>query len=66
MAGERRFSSVQENHKYSIEGQKAHQNLAPVLVIISWNSLVSSRKLLTALVSTGAAPERVSTSSGKK
>ena len=35
------------------EGQKRHQNLAPVLVIISGNSLVFSRKIIT---STGAAP----------
>ena len=29
-----------KNYQCSTEGQKFHQNLAPVLVIISWNSLV--------------------------
>ena len=44
----------------STERQKHSQNLAPVLVIISGNSLVLCRKFIT---STGF---RVSTSSGKK
>ena len=46
--------------------RKRSQNLAPVLVIISGNSLVFSRKIIT---STGflpvLRPRRVSTSSGK-
>ena len=33
--------------QYSAEGQKFHQNLAPVLVRILWNSLVFSRKIIT-------------------
>ena len=51
----------------SAEGQKFHENLAPVLVIISGNSLVFSGKIIT---STGfyryLRPRRVSTSSGNK
>ena len=50
----------------STERQKRSQNLAPVLVINSGNSLVFSRKIIT---STGfyrcSPPRRVSTSSGK-
>ena len=33
--------------QYSTEGQKRHQNLAPVLVIISGKSLVFSMKIIT-------------------
>ena len=40
----------------SIERQQLSQNLAPVLVIISGDSLVLSRKILPVLVFTGAAP----------
>ena len=40
----------------STEKQKRSQNLLPVLVIISGNSLVFSRKLLPVVVLTGAAP----------
>ena len=51
----------------SAERQKRSQNLAPVLVILSGNSLAFSRKIIT---STGflpvLCPRRVSTSSGKK
>ena len=51
----------------STERQKPSQNLAPVLVIISWNSLVFSRRIIT---SAGflpvLRPRRVSTSSGNK
>ena len=36
-----------ENYQYSTEGQKLHENSAPVLVIISGNSLVFSRKIIT-------------------
>ena len=46
--GDLRISST------STERQKRSQNLAPALVIISWNSLVFSRKLLPVLVFTGA------------
>ena len=53
-------------YQYSIEGQKFHQNLAPVLVTILWNSLAFSKKLLPVLIFTGTAPRRASTSSGKK
>ena len=60
----RRLKNYQHN---STERQKGSQNLAPVLVIISGNSLVFSRKIIT---STGfyrcCASRRVSTSSGKK
>ena len=38
----------------------------PVQVIFWWNSLAFSRQLLPALIFTGAAPQRASTSSGKK
>ena len=34
-------------YQYSTGGQKFHQNVAPVLVIILWNSLVFSRKIIT-------------------
>ena len=44
------------NYQYSTEGQKSHENSAPVLVIISGNSLVFSRKFLPVLVFTGTAP----------
>ena len=51
----------------STERQKRSQNVAPVLVIISGNSLVFSGRIIT---STGflpvLRPQRVSTSSGKK
>ena len=51
----------------STEGQKLHQNLAPVLVIISGKSLVFSRKNIT---STGfdryCAPDASAPSSGNK
>ena len=40
----------------SNERQKRSQYLAPVLVIISENSLVFSRRILPALVFTSAAP----------
>ena len=43
-----------KNYQYSTERQKRNQNLAPVLVIISWNSGIS-RKVLPVLVITGAA-----------
>ena len=36
-----------KNYQYSTEGQKFHENLAPVLVMISGNSLVFSWKLIT-------------------
>ena len=56
-----------KNYQYSTQGQKHHQNSAPVLVIISGNSLVlSTKKNITSTVFTGAAPQRVSTSSGNK
>ena len=52
-------------YQYSTEGQKCHQNLAPVLVVTLLNSLVSSRKSLPVQVFTGIAPRHASTSSGK-
>ena len=33
--------------EYSTEGQTLHQNLAPVLVMILWSSLVFSRKMIS-------------------
>ena len=54
-----------KNCQYSTEGQKCHQNLAPVLVIILWNSLAFSMKMITSTDFTGTAPRRASTSSGK-
>ena len=43
------------------------QGNSPRVVVIFWgNSLVFSKKLLPVLAFTGAAPRRVSTSSGKK
>ena len=36
-----------KDHQYSIEGQKFHQTLAPVLVIISGTSLTFSRTIIT-------------------
>ena len=36
-----------KNYQYRTEGQKLHENSAPVLVIISGNSLVFSRKIIT-------------------
>ena len=36
-----------KNYQHSTEGQKFNENLAPVLVIISGNSLVFSRKIIT-------------------
>ena len=36
-----------KNYQYSTEGQKFHQTLAPLLVIILGKSLVFSRKILT-------------------
>ena len=48
-----------KNYQYSTEGQKLHENLAPVLVIISGKSLVYW--FLPVL-----RPRRVSTSSGNK
>ena len=40
-----------KNYQYnSTEGQKLHENLAPVLVIISGKSLVFSRKIITSTV----------------
>ena len=39
-----------KNYQDSTEGQKFRQNLAPVMVIISGNSLAFSRKLLSVLV----------------
>ena len=46
------FAAVRrlQNYQYSTERQKGCQNLAPVLVIISGNSLVFSRK---SIISTG-------------
>ena len=41
------FMSEPKNYQYSTEGQRFHENLALVLVIISWKSLVSSRKTIT-------------------
>ena len=50
-------SSEPKNYQCSTEGQKFNENLAPVLVIISRNSLVFSRKITTSiLVFTGTAP----------
>ena len=40
-------SEPKELHQYSTEGQKCHQSLAPVLAIISGNSLVVSSKIIT-------------------
>ena len=51
-----------KNYQYSTEGQKFHQNFAPVVVIILWNSLVFSRKCFTSTDFTGTAPRRASTS----
>ena len=48
--GDLKFTSA------STERQKSSQNLAPVLVMISGNSLVFCRNLLPVLVFTGAAP----------
>ena len=56
-------------YQCSTEGQKYHQILAPVLVIISGHSLVFSRKITTSTASTGftgAGPRRISTSSVEK
>ena len=36
-----------KNYQYSIEGQKFPENLAPVVAIISGNSLVFSRRIIT-------------------
>ena len=36
-----------KNYQYSTEAQKFHDNLVPVLVMISRNSLVFSRKIIT-------------------
>ena len=56
-----------KNYQYSTEGQKFHQNLAPVLVIILWNSLVFSRKIITSTdFYRYLRPRQASTSSGKK
>ena len=55
-----------KNYQYSTEGRNFHQNSAPVLVIISGNSLVFSRIFLPVLIFTGTAPRRASTSSGNK
>ena len=49
-------SETKKTTSTSTERQKRSQNLAPVLVIISGNSLVFSRKLLPVLVFTGTAP----------
>ena len=38
-----------KNDQYSTEGQKCHQNLAPVLIIISGNSMVSSWKIIASI-----------------
>ena len=48
-----------KNYQYSTEGQKFHENLAPVLAIISGNYLAFSRKIITIilLVFTGAVPQ---------
>ena len=46
------------------EGQKLHENLAPVLVIISGKSLVFSRKIITSTGFYRYCARRVSTSSG--
>ena len=54
------------NYQCSTEGQKFHQHLAPVLVLISWNSLAFSRKVITSTDFTGIAPRHASTSSAKK
>ena len=40
-------SEPKKNYQYSTEGQKLHENSAPVLVIISGHSLVFSRKIIT-------------------
>ena len=50
----------------STEGQKVHEDLAPVLVIISGKSLVFSRKIITSTGFYWYTPRRVSTSSGNK
>ena len=39
--------SEPKNYQHSIEGQKLQENSAPVLVIISGNSLVFTRKIIT-------------------
>ena len=39
-----------KNYQYSTEGQKCHQNLAPVLVISSGNSLAFPTKIITSTV----------------
>ena len=41
------LKNILKNYQYSTEGQKLQENLAPVLVIISWKSLVFSRKIIT-------------------
>ena len=48
------------------EGQKRSKHLAPVLVIISGNSLVFSRKIITSTGFTGAAPPARQHQCGKK
>ena len=45
-----------KNYQCSTEGQKLHQNLAPLLAITSGNFLAFSRKLFPVLVFTGAVP----------
>ena len=57
--------SEPKNYQYSTDLQKFHGNLAPVLVVILWNSLVFSRKIITSTDFAGTAPRRASTSSGK-
>ena len=60
MIGDSRITSA------STERQKRSQDSAPVLVIISGNSLVFSRKIMTSTGFTGAAPPARQHSSGKK
>ena len=57
--------SERKNYQYSTEGQKFHLNLAPVLVIISGNSLVFCRNYYQYWFLPVLRPRRVSTSSGK-
>ena len=56
MVGGPLLRSETKKYQCQTERQKRSQNLAPVLVIISGNSVVFSRKIITSTGFTGAAP----------
>ena len=47
LRSKRGLNRSRKYYQYGTEGQKLHENSAPVLVIISGNSLVLSRKIIT-------------------